>query len=64
MEWIFLVLVAVVLVFGFGVVVWNRRRAGLGEADATPVLPSRPSSPPSAVRPEPVVAVISPARGA
>ncbi|HAP77120.1 MAG TPA: signal recognition particle-docking protein FtsY [Acidimicrobiaceae bacterium] len=56
MEWIFLVLVAVVLVFGFGVVVWNRRRAGLGEADATPVLPSRPSSPPSAVRPEPVVA--------
>ena len=28
MEWIFLVLIAVVIVFGIGVLVWNRRRAG------------------------------------
>ena len=27
MEWIFLVLIAVVIVFGIGVLVWNRRRA-------------------------------------
>jgi fused signal recognition particle receptor len=40
MEWIYLVLIAVVIVFGIGVLVWNRRRAA-GEVRA----PAAPSSP-------------------
>jgi fused signal recognition particle receptor len=40
MEWIYLVLIAVVIVFGIGVLVWNRRRAA---PDAVP-----PPAPPTA----------------
>jgi len=37
MEWIYLVLIAVVIVFGIGVLVWNRRRAGRAiQAPAAP----------------------------
>ena len=49
MEWIFLVLIAVVIVFGIGVLVWNRRRAAQSIGGAcrrrrppgSSVLPSR-----------------------
>ena len=53
MEWILLVLAAAVLVFGIGVVLWNRRRSAgqVGAPAATP-LPARPAP---AVRPAPGV---------
>ena len=53
MEWILLVLAAAVLVFGIGVVLWNRRRSAgqVGAPAATP-LPARPAP---AVRPAPDV---------
>ena len=53
MEWILLVLAAAVLVFGIGVVLWNRRRSTgqVGAPAATP-LPARPAP---AVRPAPDV---------
>jgi fused signal recognition particle receptor len=50
MLWIYLVLIAVVLVFGIGVVLWNRRRA-----DASPA-PARPAARPRPVPPEPTAA--------
>jgi fused signal recognition particle receptor len=36
MEWIYLVLIAVVIVFGIGVLVWNRRRTAGEQAPAAP----------------------------
>jgi len=44
MEWIFLVLIAVVLVFGIGVLVLNRARTGreLPPTTAQPAIPTRP----------------------
>ncbi|MCB0956347.1 MAG: signal recognition particle-docking protein FtsY [Ilumatobacter sp.] len=53
MEWILLVLAAAVLVFGIGVVLWNRRRSAgqVGAPAATPL----PATPPPAVRPAPGV---------
>ncbi|HET9548392.1 MAG TPA: signal recognition particle-docking protein FtsY [Desertimonas sp.] len=48
MEWIFLVLIAVVIVFGIGVLVWNRRRAGQATAPPTAPAPTRPDRPPPA----------------
>jgi fused signal recognition particle receptor len=39
MEWIFLVLVAVVIVFGIGVLLWNRRRAA--QVTQAPPAPAR-----------------------
>jgi len=53
MEWIYLVLVAAVLVFGFGVVLWNRRGSSVRPA------PSRPAVPASA-RPAKAVAPAAP----
>jgi fused signal recognition particle receptor len=48
MEWIFLVLIAVVVVFGIGVLVWNRRRAAqITEAPPAPI-PGRLDRPPQA----------------
>ncbi len=69
MEWIYLVLIAAVLVFGFGVLLWNRRAASKPEltrpapapraAPAKPAPPAvepAPTAPPAAVEPvtEPV----------
>jgi fused signal recognition particle receptor len=51
MEWIFLVLIAVVVIFGIGVLVWNRRRAGRAEQAPlapTPTRLDRPPQPPAA----------------
>ena len=43
MLWIYLVLIVAVLVFGFGVVLWNRRRAAVSsQAPSRPALPVRP----------------------
>ena len=55
MEWILLVLAAAVLVFGIGVVLWNRRRSATPVAPAPTArpLPSRPSPPPQAPTEEP-----------
>ncbi|MDP2293543.1 MAG: signal recognition particle-docking protein FtsY, partial [Actinomycetota bacterium] len=41
MEWIYLVLIAAVLVFGIGVLFWNRRSVG----PAKPTAPTRPAVP-------------------
>ena len=63
MEWIFLVLIAVVIVFGIGVLVWNRRRAGQATAEPPGPAPTRLDRPPqpapmaTAVA-EPVAAVV------
>src|SRR5262245_33521929 len=50
MEWIFLVLIVVVLVFGIGVLIWNRRRS----APPPRVTGRRPAAPP---RPPPRLTV-------
>jgi fused signal recognition particle receptor len=51
MEWIFLVLIAVVIVFGIGVLVWNRRR-GAPPAEAPPApAPTRLDRPPQPAPP-------------
>ena len=43
MLWIYLVLIVAVLVFGFGVVLWNRRRSAVSsQAPSRPALPVRP----------------------
>ena len=42
MEWIFLVLLVAVLVFGIGVVVWNRSRTAAAQRSVTPEVPTRP----------------------
>ena len=47
MLWIYLLLIAVVLVFGVGVVLWNRRRA---TSDRVPVAPAQ-RTPPAVPRP-------------
>ena len=48
MEWIYLVLIAVVVLFGIGVLVWNRRRAQrVGGAPTAPA-PGRIDHPPQA----------------
>ncbi len=46
MEWIFLVLIAVVIVFGIGVLVWNRRRAAQQAAAPPAPEPTRVERPP------------------
>ena len=69
MEWIFLVLIAVVIVFGIGVLVWNRRRAA--QSTQAPPAPAptridRPPQPPSAPTSTAVLepeAVVEPPRG-
>ena len=47
MEWIFLVLLVVVLVFGIGVVVWNRRRTAAEQRSVSPEAPTRPPDEPA-----------------
>jgi fused signal recognition particle receptor len=60
MEWIYLVLIAVVVVFGIGVLVWNRRRAARAtEAPAGPP-PTRLERPPQGDDGRAPVAVIEP----
>src|SRR5690349_4310856 len=59
MEWIFLVLIAVVLVFGFGVVVLNRVRAGKALPPAR-TAPTPVARPPREVRPAPAPAPTAP----
>jgi fused signal recognition particle receptor len=49
MEWIFLVLIAVVIVFGIGVLVWNRRRVGHAPAAPPAPIPTRLDRPPQPV---------------
>ena len=46
MEWIFLVLIAVVIVFGIGVLVWNRRRAAQPTQAPLAPAPTRLDRPP------------------
>ena len=59
MEWIYLVLIVVVLIVGLGVVVVNRRRSGAAVAPPAPT--ARPSAqPPPTAPPEPAPAVESP----
>jgi fused signal recognition particle receptor len=55
MEWIFLVLIAVVILFGIGVLVWNRRRAA--QATQAPPAPAatRLERPPEPTPAAPVV---------
>ncbi|MEP7114975.1 MAG: signal recognition particle-docking protein FtsY, partial [Ilumatobacteraceae bacterium] len=53
MPWIYLVLVAVVLVVGLGVVVLNRRRAGAVPAAVMPPVRPPRTPPPKAPAPEP-----------
>ena len=54
MEWIFLVLIAVVIVFGIGVLVWNRRRAAqVTQAPPAPA-PTRLDRPPQPAPAAPV----------
>src|SRR5688500_863037 len=60
--WIYLVLIAVVVLFGVGVVLWNRRRsrAAAGEAPKAPT-PGRVDRPPRASAPAPTgTAVLEP----
>ena len=60
--WIYLVLIAVVVLFGVGVVLWNRRRSqAVGEAPGTPV-PGRVDRPPQSL-PTGTAVLESPARG-
>ena len=70
MEWIYLVLIAVVILFGIGVLLWNRRRSGATSAltetmprtidRPPPVAPPRPRPPSTAVA-EPEVVEEEPA---
>jgi fused signal recognition particle receptor len=46
MEWIYLVLIAVVIIFGIGVLVWNRRRAAPDTAAPPAPPPTRLERPP------------------
>ena len=64
MEWIFLVLVAVVLVFGVGVVLWNRRRSVVAGSAPAEVAPSRAVPPTSRPTPAPAAEPAAPAEGA
>jgi fused signal recognition particle receptor len=45
MEWIYLVLIAVVILFGIGVLLWNRRRSG-GTSEPAETTPRRIDRPP------------------
>ena len=56
MEWIYLVLIAAVLVFGFGVVLWNRRSSS--EATRPTQTTVRPEAAPPAAQPP--VEVVAP----
>jgi fused signal recognition particle receptor len=58
MLWIYLVLIAVVLVFGIGVVLWNRRRAAASPAPARQAARPRPVPPEPAATPPSVPAAI------
>jgi fused signal recognition particle receptor len=65
MEWIFLVLIAVVIIFGIGVLVWNRRRAAQQSAAPPMLAPTRVERPPqpsptstAVLEPEPEVDVV------
>ena len=63
MEWIFLVLIAVVIVFGIGVLVWNRRRAAQSTVVPPVPAPSRMERPPQSAATavvEPEVEVVAP----
>src|SRR6478752_2960764 len=46
MIWIYLVLIVVVIAFGLGVVVWNRRRSGPGSVGGATVTPPAVERPP------------------
>ena len=61
MTWIYLVLIAVVVLFGIGVLLWNRRRSqAVGEAPKS-APPGRVDRPPQAPTPEPTrTAVLEP----
>jgi fused signal recognition particle receptor len=63
MEWIYLVLIAAVLVFGIGVVLWNRRGRGVPSAPSRPAVPA-PSKPTKAVAPAAPVEVDEPVEAA
>ena len=53
MEWIYLLLIAAVLVFGIGVVLWNRRGSSVQSAPPRPAIPAanEPAKPTKAVAP-------------
>jgi fused signal recognition particle receptor len=51
MTWIYLVLIAVVILFGVGVLVWSRRRGGGGAAPLPEAPPRRIDKPPTAPPP-------------
>lgn len=53
MLWIYFVLVVAVLVFGFGVVLVNRRRSTVPAAPVRPALPQKPAPVPAPVEAEP-----------
>ena len=59
MEWIFLVLIAVVIVFGIGVLVWNRRRVARTSAAPVAPAPARVERPPQPTAPA-ATAVLEP----
>jgi fused signal recognition particle receptor len=56
MEWIFLVLIAVVIIFGIGVLVWNRRRAATVTQDLPAPAPTRIDRPPQPAPAAPPIA--------
>jgi fused signal recognition particle receptor len=60
MEWIFLVLIAVVIVFGIGVLVWNRRRAAESTGMPAAPAPTRVERPPQPSTSPAATAVLEP----
>ena len=57
MEWIYLVLIAAVLLFGIGVVLWNRRGSSVQSAPSRPAVsaPAKPAKATKAVAPAPPI---------